>query len=145
MTRRFNDPAVAAVFDTYPRRVKAKLMKLRKLIFDTASKTEGVGALDETLKWGQPSYLTRETGSGTTIRIDATKAPDNGCAIYFHCQTNLVEGFRARYADTLKFEGNRAIVFGPEDDIPLDPVRHCVAMALTYHSAKKRKRSKERA
>jgi len=40
------------------------------MIFDVAKKTPGVGKLEEDLRWGQPSYLTLETGSGSTIRID---------------------------------------------------------------------------
>ncbi len=72
-----SDPAVEAVFSTYPKPIKAKLLALRRLIFDTAKTTSGVGALEETLKWGQPSYLTTETKSGSTIRIDRVKPADN--------------------------------------------------------------------
>jgi hypothetical protein len=136
--RLFSDPAVAAKFDSYPRAARAKLMRLRKLIFDTAKVTAGVGAVEETLKWGQPSYLTPETKSGTTLRIDAVKDGSGGAALYVHCQTKLVERFRALYSDTLTFEGNRAIVFDAKDDIPAAEVRHCIAMALTYHRNKKR-------
>jgi hypothetical protein len=60
---RIADSTVEAVFDAYPRPVRAKLLALRRLILDTAKRTEGVGRLQETLKWGQPSYLTSETGS----------------------------------------------------------------------------------
>jgi hypothetical protein len=42
--------ALDAVFDAYPRPVKAKLLALRRLIFDTARATRGVGALEEALK-----------------------------------------------------------------------------------------------
>ena len=65
------NPAVEAAFGTYPEPVRTRLRALRRLIFDTASATKGVGALEETLKWGQPSYLTPQTKSGSTIRIDA--------------------------------------------------------------------------
>lgn len=37
--------------------VRKKMMKIRSFIFDVARETEGVGELEETLKWGQPSYL----------------------------------------------------------------------------------------
>src|SRR6266702_3123193 len=72
----FSDPAVDAVFNAYPKPIKARLLALRRLIFDTAKTTKGVGALLETLKWGQPSYLTAETKSGSTIRIDEAKSGD---------------------------------------------------------------------
>ena len=53
--RRFEDPGVAAVFETYPQALREKLSALRDLIFATAAATDGVGELHETLKWGQPS------------------------------------------------------------------------------------------
>src|SRR3982750_102276 len=80
--------AVEAAFEAYPRPVKAKLLALRRLILDTAKATRGVGALEETLKWGQPSYLTPATKSGSTIRIDQVKPEPGQYAVYFHCQTN---------------------------------------------------------
>lgn len=47
----FSDTQVAAVFKTFPARFRKKLMILRQLIFDTAAQTNGVGVLEETLKW----------------------------------------------------------------------------------------------
>jgi hypothetical protein len=88
-----SNPAVDAVFRSYPKPIKSKLPALRRLIFNTARNTEGVGALEETLKWGQPSYLTPETKSGSTIRIDRVKSSASQYAVYFHCQTDLVETF----------------------------------------------------
>jgi len=137
--RRFSDSAVASVFKAYPPRIRSKLMALRELVFDAAEMTTGVGPLTETLKWGQPSYLTEETGSGTTVRIDRLKAGD-GYAAYFHCQSGLVEQFREIYPDTFRYEGNRAIVFDAGDRVPAKALRHCIALALTHHVRKKPKR-----
>jgi hypothetical protein len=137
--RRFGDPAVASLFKAYPPAVRARLMALRELVFDTAAVTAGVGRLTETLKWGQPSYLTEESGSGTTVRIDRLKTGD-GYAIYFHCQSGLLDHFRALYPDTFTFEGGRALRFGLADRLPVRPLRHCIALALTHHLRKKAKR-----
>jgi len=140
MTVPFDDPTVAAVFEAYPPEVRAKLLRLRALILETAAETEGVGALEETLKWGQPSYLTPETKSGTTIRIDRHKSGDGHTAMFVHCQTHLVDTFREIFGDDLAYEGNRAIVLDADDEIPEPALRHCIAMALTYHLNKKKKR-----
>jgi len=134
----FADPAVQAAFDAYPKPLRPKLLALRRLILDTAMNTEGVGAIEETLKWGQPSYLTPETKSGSTIRIDAIKANTGQYAVYFHCQTNLVETFRELYPSEFSYGGNRCIILNAADDVPEPALRHCVALALTYH-LKKRK------
>jgi hypothetical protein len=134
----FSGPAVDAVFGAYPRPIKAKLLALRRLIFDTAKTTKGVGALQETLKWGQPSYLTAETKSGSTIRIDQVKSAAHQYAVYFHCQTDLVATFRELYPTEFSYGGNRSILLNAEDDIPEPALRHCVALALTYHLNKRK-------
>lgn len=134
----FLDPAVEAVFRTYPESLKAKLLTLRRLIFETARTTEGVGALEETLKWGQPSYLTSETKSGSTIRIDRAKSGPGQYALYFNCQTDLVATFRELYPTELSYGGNRSIILQAKDKIPVPALRHCVALALTYHLNKRK-------
>jgi Domain of unknown function (DU1801) len=136
-----SDPAVDAVFGTYPKPVRTKLLALRRLIFDTANTTKGVGALEEALKWGQPSYLTSESKSGSTIRIDQVKAEAGRYAIYFHCQTDLVATFRELYPE-LRYGGNRSILLDAADKLPETALRHCVALALTYHLRKKSGRAK---
>ena len=131
------DPAVEAVFEAYPKPIRSKLLALRRLILDTARTTDGVGALTETLKWGQPSYLTSESRSGSTVRIDGVKSVPNQYAIYFHCQTNLVETFRELYPE-LRYGGNRSILLDADEELPEAALRHCVALALTYHLDKRK-------
>lgn len=136
---RFADARVAAIFEAYPPAIRKRLAALRALVLETAAATDGVGRLTETVKWGQPSYLTEETGSGTTVRIDRLKAGD-GCAIYFHCQSGLVDEFRQLYPDTFRFQGNRAIVFEATEALPARALGHCIALALTHHARKRKPR-----
>jgi hypothetical protein len=131
--------AVARAFAAYPPRMRRKLLALRELILDTAAATGGVGPIEETLKWGDPAYVTSRTRSGSTIRVGWKKADPERYAMYFHCQTNLVATFRARFPRGLKFEGNRAIVFSETDPVPAEPLSSCVAAALTYHRARSTK------
>jgi hypothetical protein len=129
----FHDQAVAAVFNAYPKPIKTKLLILRQMIFDVARETSGVGELQEALRWGQPSYLTPETGSGSTIRLDRIKNDPTKCAMYFHCQSGLVEAFKELYGNELRFGGNRSIVLGLDDGLAMNALRHCVSLALTHH------------
>jgi hypothetical protein len=133
-----SDPAVNAVFGRYPQPIKAKLLRLRRLILDTARATPGVGALQETLKWGQPSYLTADSRSGSTIRIDQVRSAPGLYGIYFHCQTDLVETFRELYPTEFTYVGNRCIVLSVTDAVPEPALRHCVALALTYHLTRRK-------
>jgi hypothetical protein len=132
----FESAQVAAAFRAYPDVLHEKLLRLRRLIFDTAATTPGVGALEESLKWGQPSYATTETGSGSAIRIDRVKSAPAQYAMYFHCQTDLVATFRELYPSELKFAGNRSVLFDRDDEIPIRALRHCIALALTYRLRK---------
>lgn len=136
--KRFADKKVAAVFAACPSKLRSKLMALRELVFDVAESTEGVGPLDETLKWGQPSYSTAATGSGSTVRLDRLKK-DEGYALYFHCQSCLVEQFRELYGDAFRYEGKRALLFSASKRVPAKALRHCVGLALTHHLRKKSK------
>jgi Domain of unknown function (DU1801) len=136
--KRIYDPQVARVFNRYPKKMKQKLMKLRELIFDVAAKTKDVGRLEETLKWGEPAYLTSESKSGSLIRIDVKKSNPSKYAMYFHCQTNLVDSFRTLFPDVFSYEKNRAIVFEEYELVPVNELRTCISMALTYHLTKKK-------
>ncbi|WP_026261688.1 DUF1801 domain-containing protein [Kiloniella laminariae] len=126
-----------AVYDSYSPPVKDCLLVLRDLIYQTAAETAGVGPLEETLKWGQPSFLTSQSKSGTTIRLDQIKASRDSYGLYLHCQSNLVDRFRILYPEVMTYEGNRCVVFRAEDDIPVQALKHCISMALTYHLDKK--------
>jgi Domain of unknown function (DU1801) len=127
------DKAVREVFNSYPPKLRDRLLQLRELIFETAHKTQGVGALVETLKWGQPAYMPAQPRIGTTIRVDALKTEEPAYALFCHCQTPLIATFRDLYADRLVFQGNRAIVFSQSERVPRDALSHCIALALTYH------------
>ncbi len=131
--RKIENPEVAEVFENYPEEVRKGLLFLRRLIFDVASRTEGVGELEETLRWGQPSYITAQSKSGSLIRIDQWRSQHGKYAMYFHCQTTLVDTFKEMFRDEFKYEGNRAIVFGKTARVPVKQLRYCIAVALTYH------------
>jgi hypothetical protein len=124
------DPNVEQAFASFPATERAGLMALRELIFETAARTDGVGTLQETLKWGQPAYLTAETKSSSTIRLGLPK--QGGFAIYAHCQTSIISDFHSLFPDGLTFEGNRAVHFRADEALPLEKLEMLVPSALTY-------------
>ncbi len=127
----FQDPQVAAAFAAFPDAERADLLLLRDLIFDVAARTPGVGRIKETLKWGQPAYLTPESKSGTSLRLGMPKT--GGFALYVHCQTSLIPNFCALSPGELAYEGNRAIRFETGTDTSDTPITLLIANALTYH------------
>ncbi|MCK0126755.1 DUF1801 domain-containing protein [Gelidibacter sp. F2691] len=128
------DPLVQKAFQDFPDNVRADLLGLRDLILKTAAELPEIGTLQETLKWGQPAYLTPETGAATTIRLAVPKS--GGYALYTHCQTSVMSDFQTLFSDELKFEGNRAVLFAAGEDLPEGPVIALITRALTYHLKK---------
>lgn len=125
-------PNVTIKFASYPENVAILLKKLRDLIYQVASQ-EGIADLTETVKWGEPSYV---SPIGSTLRFDwKAKAPHQYC-LYFNCNTSLVETFKEIYGDIFTFEGKRAIVFKLDDTLPIEALSHCIAMTLRYKKIK---------
>jgi len=126
------DPAVAEIFKQYPPEMRKKLLFLRSLIFETAAELD-VGEIEETLKWGEPSYIAKQ---GSAIRMDWKPRDPEHYALYFNCKTLLVETFEALYGHLFCYEGNRAIIFPRLELIPVKQLKHCIALALQYHRLK---------
>lgn len=125
---------VTEKINQYPKDIQVKLEFLRNLILETASEIESINKIEETLKWGEPSFITKH---GSSIRIDWKEKHPNQYAMYFNCKTKLIDTFKERYKNTFRFENNRSIVFNIDDNIPIEELKHCIALSLTYHSIKK--------
>ncbi len=126
------DTVVKNKFETYPEEVKSQLLKIREAIYEVAE-NENIGVLTETLKWGEPSFLSEK---GSTIRIDwKPKSPDH-FSVYFNCKTTLIETFKEIYKDTFQFQGNREIKFLVSEPVPMSELKACISMSLRYHRIK---------
>lgn len=124
--------AVQAVFAQAPKALGEKLLQLRDCLVEV-SETAYLDTIEETLTWGQPSYLTKH---GSTIRIGWHSKTPLQYGVYFHCQSKLIETFKAVYGDIFRYDGNRAIVFDVHTEQPKAQLRHCIATALRYHQVK---------
>jgi hypothetical protein len=131
------DADVEAVFASYPRAIATKLKLVRRLIFETAATMDGVGPVTEALKWGEPAYLTEQSGSGSTIRLGCPRGQTDRYAIYFNCRTSLVSTFREMFAEEFAFSGDRAILLDVAKPVPKKPLAICLGFALTYHRQKR--------
>ncbi|MEM6652020.1 MAG: DUF1801 domain-containing protein [Pseudomonadota bacterium] len=129
-------PEVAAVLSDSPAIARAHLTQLRTLILETAAAHAEIGPLIETLKWGEPSYLPKRSRTGTTIRLGWDEA-GQVIRLFVHCQTTLIKDWRDRYEPELKFVGNRELRLPTNRPLPIAALKHCVAMALTYHLRKR--------
>ena len=127
------NPKIKSKFESYPKEIKTKMEHLRELILETATEIESIEEIEETLKWGEPSYIVKK---GSTIRMDWKEKNPNQYALYFNCSTSLVETYKAVCGDLFKYEKNRAILFDLNEDVPNKEIKDCIEMALKYHSLK---------
>jgi hypothetical protein len=128
----FKNEDVLSKFESYPSEVKIKLLHLRELIYKVAIKNN-INDLEETLKWKEPSYLTK---NGSTIRINYKKSSPENYSIYFNCKTKLISTFRELFNDKFTFVGNREIIFHKDDIIDTKSLEYCILLALSYHKRK---------
>ena len=110
------DRDVRAAFEAFPDAFHQPLRDLRQLILETAESDPRVGALQETLKWGQPSWLPVRPRVGTTIRLGTDRSGAH-LALFFHCQTSVIRNFRS---------GPAKLAQGPppRGQLPLDHLHH---------------------
>lgn len=131
MRHPFHDPAVANAFAAFPQPARTALLQLRDLIFEVAADTPEAGRIEETLKWGQPAYLTPDTKSGSTLRLSMPK--NGGIGVYTHCQTTIMSDFQMLFPEDFTYEGNRAVHFKDTASLDTAKLRLLIKSALTYH------------
>lgn len=132
----FASQQVEEAYDLTDREARECLLQLREMIFDTAQAQPDIGVIEETLRWGQPAYLTPETKAGSTIRLGVPKTAR--FALFVHCQSRLIPDYLAAYPMWDRVEGTRAVLFDHVAEI--DPLRHgwLIEQALTYRLRKKK-------
>ncbi|UFW50843.1 MULTISPECIES: DUF1801 domain-containing protein [Bradyrhizobium] len=124
-----------------PPPIGKRLLQVRELIFATAAAHDDVGRLTETLKWGEPAYLTDESGSGSTIRLGRLKDSEHA-AVLFNCKTTLVDTFRERFPDQFEYRQSRALLLPVAGKLPKRELSVCLSLALTYHLDRRRKKAR---
>ena len=124
--------AVNEKFDAFPELARNQLLAIRNSIFDIPG-TEHISEITETLKWGEPSYLSKY---GSTVRLSWKSKYPGHVSVFFNCKTSLVETFRELYRDDFIFIENRELRFLIAEPIPMAQLMSCITMSLRYHKIK---------
>ncbi len=127
------NPEFETKLESYPDFVRDKLKDLRTLVIETAEETPEITDLEETLKWGEPSFLSK---TGSTLRMDWKKKTPNQYQMYFKCTSRLVETFKLVFGELFEYEKNRAIIFRLDQEIPVAELKKCIKATLMYHKVK---------
>ncbi len=126
-------PEFEAKMESYPDFVRDKLKYLRTLVIQTAKEIPEITVLEETVKWKEPSFVTK---TGSTLRIDWKPKTPNQYQMYFKCTSKLVETFKLVFGNLFEYEKNRAIIFQLDQEIPTEIVKKCIKATLLYHKIK---------
>ena len=129
----FTNTDVKNTLELYPDNIQKKLMIIREMIFNLAAQNPDIGVIEETLKWGEPSYIAKH---GSTIRLAWRKSSPDHYGIFFNCKSKLLETFREIYPTSFNYSDNRSLLFSSDQKIPKDELSHCLLLALTYHRVK---------
>lgn len=113
-------------------KLRTRLAKLRTLILILAQEMEGVGQIEESLKWGQASFATVRPKSGTPIRIDGN-ANEDTYSLFVPCSTSLISGFRETHPGMFDYHGNREIRLDLNAPLPKAELSLFITAALTYY------------
>ncbi len=123
-------PQVQAVLAACSDTQQKGLAALRTMIFRHAAELPRIGRLQEALRWGQPAYLTPDTGAGCSLHIGPASGGD--FALFVHCKTGLIDNYLAGPGAGQRVQGTRAVLFQTADEIPAT-LTFLIGQALTYH------------
>ena len=126
-------PEFETKLTSYPDVVRDKMLHLRKLVEETAKEVSEITELEETLKWGEPSFLTKD---GSTLRMDWKEKTPDQYQMYFKCTSRLVETFKIVFGNQFDYEKSRAIIFKIDQEVPNKEIKKCIKATLMYHKVK---------
>ena len=124
----FSSDALRAAFDAFPPDTRDPLLTLRSLIYANAADLN-VGPVEESLKWGQPSYVPAAPKTGTPIRLGCSKSGD--IAVFVHCQSSVLKDLAPVLPAGVTLDGTRGVLF--TDGIDTSVATTVIRAALTYH------------
>lgn len=126
-------PEIQNVLLDWPQTAQARFQELRKIVIETAAAHAAVGPLTETLKWGEPSFLTQIGRSGSTLRIAWKAKHPTEIGLFVICHTDLIEQVRTHYPTAFRYDGSRAAYQCLTQPIPSDAVSYLAMRAQTFH------------
>lgn len=108
----------------------------RTLFHDIAAEN-ALGALDESLKWGQPSWRPKRLRTGSTLRMSWSPASPDRLALFVDCKTDLAARMQEIYPDLPANDGRRALAVDLRAELPRQALAHLAQMTFTYHLKKR--------
>jgi len=119
---------------------QALLWRCRRLFHDVAASAD-TGRLDETLKWGQPSWRPVKPRTGTTLRMGWDANSPERLSFFVDCKTDLAARMRDIYPDLPLNDGQRHLGILVDAVFLQQAITHLAEMTFTYHRARRLKKA----
>ena len=74
---------VLQAFETVAPEPRSMLLDVRAMIFEVAWTCSDIGPIEETLRWGEPAYLTRKKRTGSTMRLAIEKTTGKPASVSY--------------------------------------------------------------
>lgn len=107
-----------------------------RAVFHDIAAQNALGPLDETLKWGKPSWRPKRPRTGSTLRMDWQPNAPHRLSLFVDCKTDLAARMADLYADVLTNDGRRAMGLALTAPLPEQAIAHLAQMTFTYHLKK---------
>ena len=125
----FETPDIEAAFQEFDPSVRDQLLAFREMIFVVGASLDAVQRIEESLKWGQPSYNALPK-TGTPIRLGQSKSGE--ACLFVHCQTTLVGDLASAGGHDLRTVDNRSVLL-PKDLSSSPELLTFIRATFTYH------------
>ncbi|MFT6674686.1 MAG: hypothetical protein ACJAVM_000869 [Sulfitobacter sp.] len=116
----------------WPGPAQQGLWACRAIFHDVAAQA-GIGVLEESLKWGQPSWRPQRPRTGSTLRISWDAATPQILPLFVDCKTDLAARMQTLYPDLAANDGRRRIGFDLHGALPAQAIAHLAQMTFCYH------------
>jgi hypothetical protein len=118
----------------YPKEIRLKILDLRELILSIATNDTEIDFIGEELKWGEPSFLTKTSGS--TLRIDWKEKNQDKLSLYVNCRTRLISIFKELFPEEFVYIGNREVQMPLNGRYSKKKLAKCIELVLKYNLIK---------
>ena len=108
-----------------------------RTLFHLIADENGLGDLDEALKWGQPAWRPKRPRTGSTLRMGWSEVTPDQLALYVDCKTDLAQRMYSLYPDLPRNDGRRALAISLAQAFPEQAMAHLAEMTFSYHLKKR--------
>ena len=130
-------PDVLTCLRSWPEEARDAFQTCRTTFHDVAEEAQ-LGALDESLKWGQPAWRPRRPRTGTTLRMSWDPATPGYLQVFVGCKTDLAARMQHLYPDLPVNDGRRQMAVDLAAPLPGQALRHLAEMTFAYHLDRRR-------